>query len=129
MHKTISLVLERIFRVIDIGRQDRFKFIRSTFYKGAKGAILVFDLSKPSTWENMKDWMNEIKTYGGNIPFLVIGNKLELLSKIVQVIDREACRSVVEDCGNLYIETESNESLKVFDAVAKLTQRILEKET
>ncbi len=40
----------------DIGGQERFSFIRTTFYKGASGVLLVFDLSRAATWDAIKNW-------------------------------------------------------------------------
>lgn len=111
----------------DIGGQDRFAFIRSTFYRGAKGALLVFDLSRAATWDDIKKWREEIKQFAGDIPFVLIGNKLDLLADVGEVIDRESCRQWAEQEGSLYIETSAKNNIAVDDAFHTLAKLIHEK--
>ncbi|MHA1730579.1 MAG: Rab family GTPase, partial [Promethearchaeota archaeon] len=76
----------------DIGGQQRFEFIRSTFYKGAAGVLLVFDLSRAETWQQIQKWRNEVRQFAGDIPFVLIGNKVDLLEELGEVVDRNAAR-------------------------------------
>ena len=64
----------------DIGTQKRFEFIHSTFYKGATGAILIFDLNQGETYLNTRVWLKEIRQFAGPIPFLLIGINVSLLT-------------------------------------------------
>lgn len=111
----------------DIGGQDRFAFIRSTFYRGAKGALLVFDLSRATTWDEIKNWRAEIKQFAGDIPFVLIGNKLDLISDVGEVIDREECRNYAKEEGTLYIETSAKNNICVDEAFKTLAKMIHEK--
>jgi len=111
----------------DIGGQDRFAFIRSTFYRGAKGALLVFDLSRAATWDDIKNWRAEIKQFAGDIPFVLIGNKLDLIPDVGEVIDREQCRKYAESEGSLYIETSAKNNIRVDEAFKTLAQMIHDK--
>jgi small GTP-binding protein len=78
----------------DIGGQQRFEFIRSTFYKGAAGALLVFDLTREQTYTETRKWLTEIRQFAGErIPFVLIGNKADLIEDVGMVIDREEARS------------------------------------
>ena len=111
----------------DIGGQQRFEFIRSTFYKGAAGALLVFDLTREQTYIETRKWLTEIRQFSNeNIPFVLIGNKVDLLEDIEEVIDREEARAFAEREGGLYIETSPNDINIVEDAVTELTHRIVE---
>ena len=52
------------------------------YYKGAKGALIVFDLSSKNTFQNVEKWYNEIKkTADPNINLILIGNKRDLKDK------------------------------------------------
>ena len=46
----------------DIGGQERFKFLHRSFYEGASGAVLVFDLSRQNTFSGMKTWLSEMRS-------------------------------------------------------------------
>ena len=71
----------------DIGGQQRFEFIRSTFYKGAAGALLVFDLTREQTYIETRKWLTEIRQFSqADIPFVLIGNKVDLVEDVGEVI-------------------------------------------
>ena len=67
--------------VWDIGSQQRFEFIRSTFYKGAAGVILIFDLTKEETFTEVRNWLIEIIQITGYRPFLLIGNNVNMIKQ------------------------------------------------
>jgi len=111
----------------DIGGQRRFEFIRSTFYKGAVGALLVFDLTKEHTYKEMRKWLTEISQFAGeNIPFVLIGNKADLLEDVGEVMDRKDARNFAEKEGNIYIETSPRTGINVDQAFSELTRRIID---
>jgi small GTP-binding protein len=109
----------------DIGGQERFSFIRTTFYKGASGALLVFDLSRGATWESIQNWRAEVKQFAGDIPFVLIGNKCDLVAEVGEVIDRDECRNYAESEGSIYIETSAKDGTRVDDAFLELTRLII----
>jgi len=111
----------------DIGGQQRFEFIRSTFYKGAAGALLVFDLTREQTYIETRKWLTEIRQFSNeNIPFVLIGNKVDLLEDVGEVIDREEARAFAEREGSIYIETSAKTGINVDGAFTELTRRIVE---
>jgi len=114
----------------DIGGQQRFEFIRSTFYKGAAGALLVFDLTREQTYIEVKKWLTEIRQFAGqDIPFVLIGNKYDLLEDVGEVIDRDEARALAESEGSIYIETSAKTGINVDEAFTELTRRIIESRT
>ncbi|MFX1532162.1 MAG: Rab family GTPase, partial [Promethearchaeota archaeon] len=89
----------------DIKSQDRFEFIRSTFYKGSAGVILVFDLTRQETYSEVKGLLTEIRHCAGeNIPFILVGDNVHLLKLRDKIIRNEA-HNFANNEGGIYIET------------------------
>lgn len=107
----------------DIGGQERFKFLHRSFYEGASGALLVFDLSRQNTFSNMKTWLTEMRSIMTNdIPKVIIGNKTDLIPEIGQIIDRSTVEQYAENEGCSYIETSAKTGENVERAFLELTQ-------
>jgi len=77
------------FQMWDLAGQQRFEFVRSTFYRGSHGIIMIFDLTRPETLRNLREWKFEILNNIRKIPIPVVllGNKSDLQNK--QLIDAE----------------------------------------
>ena len=108
----------------DIQGQERLSYIRSTLYKGAAGAILVFDLTRKATWDEVKKYREEVKQFAGDIPFLLIGNNVDKLETSDNVVDRDECRQYAEHQGLFYIETSFKDSRNVEEGISKLVNKI-----
>ena len=113
----------------DIGGQERFKFLHRSFYEGASGAVLTFDLSRQNTFSGMKTWLSEMRSIMTNeIPKVIIGNKSDLMTEIGQVIDRSAVEKYArnEDCS--YFETSAKTGENVEKAFFELIKHMVKKQ-
>jgi len=110
----------------DIGSQRRFDFIRSSFYKGAAGIILIFDLTKEETYTEVRNWFTKIIRVTGYSPFLLIGNNVNLLKQEDKLLFREEARGFAKNEGGFYIEISPNGINIVDDAICTLTRRIID---
>jgi len=93
------------FQFWDLSGQQRFDFIRSTFYRGSHAAILVFDRTRPLSLLHLQRWKEEIlSNVGYEIPFFILGNKSDLIDKI-RVNEHE----MLEIISELKQQTQSSE--------------------
>ena len=80
-------------QIWDIGGQDRYKFLRSSFFDGANGALIVFDLSRWHTFEEIDEWLADLYEFAGrDVPFALIGNKSDLINSKDELYERESAQ-------------------------------------
>ena len=116
-NKTIKL------QIWDTAGQDRFRAITKNYYKGANGIILIYDVTSLQTYENVKNWINQIKDEANpNVIIYLVGNKIDI---------PEAQRAVKTDDGQkMADELElpfSEASAKDGTNINEIFQELLEK--
>ena len=74
---------EVYLQIWDISGQANFQMVAQTYYQGAKGAILVFDATRESTFNNLPYWIKALMKYNYNrkIPVVLVGNKVDLIDE------------------------------------------------
>ncbi|KAJ2851331.1 Ras- protein Rab-18 [Coemansia brasiliensis] len=110
----------------DTAGQERFRTLTSSYYRGAQGVILVYDVSSRETFEHLSNWMEELNTYCSNndVVKMVVGNK----------IDKEAERQVTRKEGaeyarkhqTLFLECSAKTKIGVQQAVEELVNKIVD---
>ena len=66
-------------QIWDTAGQERYRSMASAYYRGAMGALLVYDITRASSFENLDKWLKELKNYGNeDIVCLMVGNKSDL---------------------------------------------------
>ena len=66
-------------QIWDTAGQERYRAITSAYYRGAVGALLVFDITKDQTFKNIDRWLQELKDHADqNIVIMLVGNKTDL---------------------------------------------------
>jgi Ras-related protein Rab-11A len=72
----------------DTAGQERYQSITAAYYKGAKGAFIIYDTTRRETYENIDKWYNEIKSLADkNIVIMIVGNKSDL--KLLRQVSNE----------------------------------------
>lgn len=109
----------------DTAGQERFRTITSSYYRGAQGIILVYDVANRETFEALPKWFSEIDTYVSiTVPKIIVGNK----------VDKENSRQVPTAEGSnfasrqnaLFVEASAKTAIGVRNVFEELVARILE---
>ena len=81
--KNIIINNKRIkIQIWDTAGQERYRSITSAYYKGAKGALIVYDITRKNTFDNIDKWITDLKLNGDkNICIIILGNKSDLIDK------------------------------------------------
>ncbi len=101
-------------QVWDTAGQDRFKCVVSSFYRGAHGVMICFDITDLESFRNVDNWLDEAKRYcPENTPIFLVGTKSDLQSK--RMIPYSTIKTYVEHKNLTYIETSSktNENIEI----------------
>jgi small GTP-binding protein len=115
-------------QIWDIGGQDRYKFLRASFFDGANGALVVFDISRWHTFKELEDWLSDLREFAGkNIPFILIGNKADLLEEIGGEYDKDSAEALAKRENTDFISTSAKTGVNVEGAFLNLTQKMLKK--
>ncbi|NVM05230.1 MAG: GTP-binding protein [Candidatus Helarchaeota archaeon] len=94
----------------DFGGEDRFRFILPGYCRGASGALLVFDLTKPYSFNNLPEWLGLIRKNTDSVPVVLVGTKIDLPNR---AITREAAESFVNENSIIVILNAAQKAVKI----------------
>ena len=93
-------------QIWDTAGQERYRSITNAYYKGAKGALLVYDITNQKSFENLDRWISDLKINGDEkISIVLIGNKSDLDNQ--RVISIEEGKNKAELFKFAFIETSA----------------------
>ena len=109
-------------QIWDTAGQERYKSITSTYYKGAKGAFIVYDITRKSTFDNIDKWIGDLKNNGDeNMIVYLVGNKSDLND--MREIRKDEAMTKSEKYNIAFSET----SALYGDNIHKIFQDLMEK--
>ena len=107
----------------DTAGQERYKSITAVYYKGAKGALVVYDTTDQTTFDNIDKWMQEIKDKTSkDIKLMIIGNKIDL--KEEREVKNEEALKKAQSFGIPLMETSALDTTNVKEAFNDLLKEI-----
>jgi small GTP-binding protein len=116
-------------QIWDLAGQKSLSAIRNSYYQGAKGAILVFDISRPDTFYQIQPWIDDmLKQQDSVIPMVVVGNKSDLRdNNSVKVSQAEEYVKKLSEWANMdinYFEASALTGLNVDQLFSSLVEEI-----
>lgn len=86
-HKHVDEDIEITFQIWDLGGQTEYSTLRQKQYVGSEGGLLVFDKSRPETFANLLNWLEEVNgSLSDKIPIYILGNKDDLMDEEQNVL-------------------------------------------
>jgi len=112
----------------DTAGQERFRTLTSSYYRGAQGIILVYDVSRRATFTDLSDvWLKEVERYSTNEDCIkmLIGNKVDL-EEHERVVTKKEGIAFARQHGCLFLEASAKTSINVQRCFDELVQKILD---
>lgn len=111
----------------DTAGQERFRTLTSSYYRGAQGIILAYDVTRRETFENLSEiWLREVDMYATvqDAVWMIVGNKIDRSSE--RAVTREEGIALARSHGCLFLECSAKNRTGVAQAFQELVQRILD---
>jgi small GTP-binding protein len=110
-------------QIWDTAGQERYRAITSAYYRGAVGALLVYDISKHSTFENVERWLKELRDHAeSNIVVMLVGNKSDL--RHLRAVETDEAMAFAEQHNLAFIETSALDASGVDTAFQRILTEI-----
>ncbi|KAG2688557.1 hypothetical protein I3760_09G101600 [Carya illinoinensis] len=110
-------------QIWDTAGQERFRAVTSAYYRGAVGALVVYDISRRQTFDSIGRWLNELHTHSDmNVVTILIGNKSDL--KDAREVPTAEGKALAEAQGLFFMETSALDSSNVVAAFQTVVKEI-----
>ncbi|KAH7283904.1 hypothetical protein KP509_34G031100 [Ceratopteris richardii] len=110
-------------QIWDTAGQERYRAITSAYYRGAVGALLVYDITRHVTYQNVERWLKELRDHtDNNIVVMLVGNKSDL--RHLRAVPTEDGQSLAEKENLFFIETSALDSTNVESAFQQILTQI-----
>lgn len=110
-------------QIWDTAGQERYRAITSAYYRGAVGALLMYDIARPETYENVNRWLSELREHAvPQIVIMLVGNKCDL--RHLRAVATDEAKAFAEEKKLLFIETSALDATNVELAFQNLLTEI-----
>lgn len=125
--KTVELGGKKIkLQIWDTAGQERFHTITTSYYRGAMGIMLVYDITNGKTFENISKWLRNIDEHANeDVEKMILGNKCDMEDK--RQVPKERGDGIAREHGIPFLETSAKANINVEKAFMDLAQAILNK--
>ncbi|KAL9014793.1 MAG: hypothetical protein Q9173_000584 [Seirophora scorigena] len=118
--KTVKL------QIWDTAGQERFRTITSSYYRGAHGICVVYDVTDMDSFNNVKQWLQEIDRYATEgVNKLLVGNKSDMADK--KVVEYTVAKEFADSLGIPFLETSAKNASNVEQAFLTMARQIKER--
>lgn len=114
-------------QIWDTAGQERYRSIATLYYKGAKGNVVVYDVTQRTSFESVEKWINQTKQHTDpNISLILVANKIDLAA--TREVTKEEGEAKAQTLGIPYLETSAKDAINVDKAFNMLIEDIASKQ-
>ena len=124
--KTMTLKNKKNIKlqIWDTAGQDRFRAITKNYYKGANGIILIYDVTNLQTYENVKNWITQIREETNpNVVIYLAGNKIDVPEE-ERAVKTEEGKEIADEYKLQFKETSAKDGINVNEVFQELVEKI-----
>ncbi|KAF7246304.1 Ras-related protein Rab-2A [Varanus komodoensis] len=113
-------------QIWDTAGQESFRSITRSYYRGAAGALLVYDITRRDTFNHLTTWLEDARQHSNsNMVIMLIGNKSDLESR--REVKKEEGEAFAREHGLIFMETSAKTASNVEEAFINTAKEIYEK--
>lgn len=113
-------------QIWDTAGQESFRSITRSYYRGAAGALLVYDITRKDTFDHMLSWLQDARAHSNSdMSIVLVGNKADLEHR--REVARETGEAFAQQHGLLFLETSAKDNINVDEAFLSTAKAIYEK--
>ena len=113
-------------QIWDTAGQEKYRSITSSYYKGAQGCLLVYDITRKETFDNIDKWFSELKnSSNGDITAILIGNKCDLSNE--RKVTTEEAQKKAKLLNMAFMETSAFDGSNIDKAFSELVNNVYQK--
>uniref|UniRef100_A0A6B2LMN2 Uncharacterized protein n=1 Tax=Arcella intermedia TaxID=1963864 RepID=A0A6B2LMN2_9EUKA len=114
-------------QIWDTAGQERFRTITQSFYRGAHGIMIVYDVTRRASFTNVTNWIQQIDKFSSDgAAKILIGNKADQASE--RQVSQQEAQELASHLHTSYLETSAKTSLNISRAFSDLSAALLQKE-
>lgn len=113
-------------QIWDTAGQESFRSITRSYYRGAAGALLVYDITRRDTFEHLTNWLEDARQHSSsNMVIMLIGNKCDLESR--REVKKEEGEAFAREHGMIFMEASAKTAQNVEEAFINTAKEIYDK--
>ncbi len=122
-HEVVIENLRITAQIWDLGGQDKYEGLRKLYLDGSQGALVIFDKTNKSSFDNLDKWVKSFREIRGGKPMMLIGNKLDLKEFIT--VDDQTAKAYADSHQVSYLSTSAKTGEKVESAFTTLIANVI----
>ena len=103
-----------------------FQTITTSYYRGATGILLVYDITRPNSFDNLAKWLRNIHEHSNtDVEKMILGNKCDMEEQ--RKIPKEKGEAISSRNGITFLETSAKKNINIEEAFVQISECILDK--